>query len=169
MLALTWPSWRHCQKSCVQRFWLHMASPYHLQQHLQRLLPQKLLQHLLHSLPKVLQLQQHRQKVRQLHRLLRLLQDPQLMLQLLLQHQKSKATALILSSWLPCHQRFRRRSWSSKDESGVCESGSDSNSKQLLQRRREEQQQVQLQGQVQKWTWPPSLPPSLLMSEKKSC
>jgi hypothetical protein len=79
-------------------------------------------------------------QVRQRHRLLRLLQDPQLilltLLLLLLQHLKRKATALTLSSWLPCHQRFRLKSWSSRDESGVCESGNDSNSKQLLQRRR---------------------------------
>ncbi len=59
-----------------------------------------------------------------------------LLLLLLLQQQKRKATALILSSWLPCHQRSRPKSWSSRDESGVCGSGSDSNSKQLLQRRR---------------------------------
>ena len=77
-------------------------------------------------------------QVRQQDRLLKLLQDPQLMLLLLLllQHLKWKATALILSSWLLCHQRFRPKSWSSRDESGVCESGNDSNSKQLLQRHR---------------------------------
>ena len=77
-------------------------------------------------------------QVRQQDRLLKLLQDPQLtlLLLLLLQQQKRKATALTLSSWLPCHQRFRLKSWSSRDESGVCESGNDSNSKQLLQRRR---------------------------------
>ena len=75
-------------------------------------------------------------QVRQQDRLLKVLQDPQLTLLLLLQQQKRKATALTLSSWLPCHQRFRLKSWSSRDESGVCESGNDSNSKQLLQRRR---------------------------------
>lgn len=67
----------------------------------------------------------------QRHSLLRLQQGHQLPLQQLLR-QKKKATALTLSFWLPCHQRYRLRSWNSRGESGECEKGNASNNKRLL-------------------------------------